>query len=313
MLIQSTNPMAVAPEQRKVRSGFMREDLFVAVHEHFMTETAQVADIVLPATMFLEHDDIYQASGHSTIQFAGKLVEPPAECRSNHEVVSALAGRLGARHPGFEMTARELADATLKASGWPGVDELEKGEHGAFLEMHPDFETGHYLKGFNWPDKKFRFKPDWSTVPSRNEGVVGPVALMPRLPDHWEITEAPDAAHPFRLATSPARAYLNSTFGETRSSNEKHGRPEAMMHPDDLARLGIAAGQRIIVGNGRGEIRVRAKAFAGLRPGVVVIESIPPNAHFEGGEGVNTLTSADQGAPYGGAVFHDTRVWVRAA
>ncbi len=312
MIVQSTNPMAVAPEQRKVRAGFAREDLFVAVHEHFMTETARMADIVLPATMFLEHDDIYQASGHSTIQFGGKLVEAPGECRSNHDVICALARRLGAEHPGFQMSPRELIDATLQASGWCSLAELEQKPHGHDLDVHPDFRSAHYLNGFNWPDKKFRFKPQWTKVPSRNEGVVGPAGEMPSLPDHWEITEQPDAEHPFRLATSPARAYLNSSFGETKSSNEKHGSPEAMMHPDDLARLGIANGQRVVVGNQRGEIRLRAKPFAGLRPGVVVIESIPPNAHFEGGEGVNTLTSADQGAPYGGAVFHDTRVWVRA-
>ena len=97
LLIQSTNPMAVAPELGKVHEGFAREDLFVCVHEQFMTETARMADIVLPATMFLEHDDIYQASGHTRIQIARKIFEPYAECRTNHFVICALASRLGAR------------------------------------------------------------------------------------------------------------------------------------------------------------------------------------------------------------------------
>ena len=84
MLIQNTNPLAVAPDQERVKRGFAREDLFVCVHEQFMTETAAAADIVLPATMFLEHDDVYQGGGHQYIQLGPKLIEPPGECRSNH-------------------------------------------------------------------------------------------------------------------------------------------------------------------------------------------------------------------------------------
>ena len=96
MLIQNTNPVTVAPEQALVRQGFAREDLFVAVHEQFMTETAQMADIVLPATMFMEHDDLYYGGGHQHISVGPKLIEPPGECRSNHEVLQGLAPRLGA-------------------------------------------------------------------------------------------------------------------------------------------------------------------------------------------------------------------------
>ena len=102
MLIQNTNPVSVAPDQTRVKAGFAREDLFVMVHEQFMTETAAMADIVLPATMFLEHDDIYLAGGHQHISLGGKLVEPPGECRSNHEVHCALAERLGAQHVGLQ-------------------------------------------------------------------------------------------------------------------------------------------------------------------------------------------------------------------
>ena len=87
MQIQNTNPMTVAPEQALVRQGFAREDLFVAVHEQFMTETAQMADIVLPATMFMEHDDLYYGGGHQHISVGARLIDPPAECRSNHQVL----------------------------------------------------------------------------------------------------------------------------------------------------------------------------------------------------------------------------------
>ena len=96
MLIQNTNPMTVAPEQALVRQGFAREDLFMAVHEQFMTETAAMADIVLPATMFMEHDDLYYGGGHQHISVGAKLIDPPGECRSNHEVLQGLGRRLNA-------------------------------------------------------------------------------------------------------------------------------------------------------------------------------------------------------------------------
>ncbi len=114
LFIQNTNPVQVAPEQRKVKAGFAREDLFVCVHEQFMTATAKMADVVLPATMFLEHDDVYQGGGHQNILLGPKLIEVPGECRSNHDVIAALAKRVGAEHRGFAMTSREIIDWTLQ-------------------------------------------------------------------------------------------------------------------------------------------------------------------------------------------------------
>jgi anaerobic selenocysteine-containing dehydrogenase len=309
MVIQNTNPLEVAPEQRLVRRGFLRDDLFVAVHEQVMTETAKLADIVLPATMFLEHDDVYQASGHSHIQLGPKLIEPPGECRSNHDVIVGLAKRVGAEHPGFGMSPRELIDWTLKASGHGALAELEAGR---WLDVQPSFAESHYVNGFGWPDGKFRFKAQWTTVPVKNDGAKGRYAEMPVLPDHWNVTENADAMHPFRLVTAPARAYLNSTFNETPTSREKHGRPRALLHPDDLDRLGLADGEAILMGNGRGEIGLWAEAFSGVQSGVVIVEGIAPNSHFKNGEGINTLTGAEQAAPYGGAPFHDNKVWIRA-
>ena len=103
LFIQNTNPMVVAPESGLVHQGFRRDDLFVCVHEQFLTETAAMADIVLPATTFLEHDDIYTAGAHTFLQIGRAVVTPYAECRSNHGVQCALAKRLGAGHPGFDM------------------------------------------------------------------------------------------------------------------------------------------------------------------------------------------------------------------
>ncbi len=310
MLVQNMNPVQVAPEQRLVKRGFAREDLFTCVHEQFMTATAQMADVVLPATMFLEHDDIYQGGGHQYIALGPKLLEPAGECRSNHDVIVGLAKRVGAVHRGFDMTAAEIIDWTLQNSGWGTLDALREKKQ---MDVQPDFATAHYTKGFGYPDGKFRFKPDWPTVPAGRRPDWGIAHTVPPLPDHWDVNEKADAAHPFKLATSPARNYLNSSFNEMPSSRAREGQPRVKMHPDDLAALGLADGQRVRMGNQRGEIRIAVEAFGGVQRGVVIAESIPPNDQFEGGEGLNTLTSATRIAPFGGAAFHDNHVWIKAA
>src|SRR6059058_5411366 len=309
MLIQNTNPMAVAPEQALVREGFAREDLFMAVHEQFMTETAQMADIVLPATMFMEHDDPYYGGGHQHISVGAKLIDPPGECRSNHEVLQDVARRLNATHPGFEMSARELIDATLKKSGHGDIETLERD---LWRDLQPDFRTSHYLDGFAHADGKFHFRADWEHPPVLTAG-MGPWQQMPSLPDHWTIIEEGDEAHPFRLATSPSRSFLNTSFNETPSSIAREGPPSVMMHPADATRLGIADGDAVTLGNMRGQTTLTARLFDGLRRGVLIAESIHPNSAHIGGRGINTLTGATAIAPIGGAAFHDNRVWVKKA
>jgi len=308
LIIQNTNPVSVAPDQNKVKKGFGRDDLFVCVHEQFMTETALMADVVLPATTFLEHDDIYRGGGHQYLILGPKLVEPPGECRNNHEVIRALAKRVGAEHRGFGMSPRELIDQMLQVSKRGTLAELEANR---WLDCQPPFRQSHYLDGFPWPDGKFRFKPDWQNVPFRSPCKSGPIAEMPPLPDHWTAIEQTDEEHPFRLATSPARGFLNSTFNETPTSLEQEHRPTVMIHPDDAHACGIADGDYVLLGNKRGGVRLHAKLFAGVRSGVLIAESIWPNSAFADGCGINTITGADPIAPYGGAAFHDNRVWIR--
>ncbi len=161
LFIQNQNPVTVCPDSNRVRRGFAREDLFVCIHEQFMTETARWADIVLPATMFMEHDDLYQAGGHTHIQIGPKLIDPPGECRSNHEVINALAARLGAQHPGFRMTAWDMIDATLCASGWP------------------DAQT---VLAQRWVDAAQPFEQ--VALPHRLSAAGRPVPLRPRLGAH---------------------------------------------------------------------------------------------------------------------------------
>ncbi len=317
MLVQNTNPANVCPEQRLVHEGLMRDDLFVAVHEQFMTDTAKLADLVLPATMFLEHDDIYRGGGQSHILLGPKLIDGPDTVRSNHFVVEELAKRLGvADRPGFGLTEREHIDRMLRTSGYDGgLAELEEKQ---WLDVQPAFDKAHFLGGFGWADGKFRFRPDWTgmrpgTRPNERMGLLGDYHRLPEFPDHVTLIEEADDAHPFRLATSPARQFLNSTFAETKSSQGREGRPELTMHPDDLDRLDLVDGQRVVVGNARGDVTMPVKASDAVRPGVLVHEGLWPNSAFERGEGINVLTGADAPPPFGGAAFHDTRVWVRAA
>jgi anaerobic selenocysteine-containing dehydrogenase len=303
MLVQNTNPAVVAPESRLVNEGLAREDLFLCVHEQFMTETAAYADIVLPATTFLEHDDVYQAGGHQHIVLGPKVIEPLAEARPNHFVICELAKRLGAEHPGFGMTEAEIIDATLRASGWGALEALREKR---WLDCQPDFDTAHFVNGFPTADGRFHFAPDWAGLGPDHEA-------MPPLPDHFTVIEEADEVHPFRLVAAPAHNYLNTSFTETPTSQAKEGRPQVKLHPDDADRLGLSDGARTRLGNRRGEVVVHAELFDGLQPGVVVVESTWPNHAFEGGVGLNTLIGADPGPPNGGAVFHDTAVWVRPA
>ena len=304
MLVQNTNPAAVAPDSNRVRAGLMRQDLFTCVHEHFMTDTAQLADIVLPATMFLAHDDVYQAGGHSHIQIGAKLVDPPPECRSNHEVLQGLASRLGAIHPGFAMTAMELVDATLQASGWPNAETVLAKQ---WLDVQPDFETSHFLKGFGHPDKKFHFSPDWSRVGPNH-------AAMPNLPDQMATIDAGVGKDPLPPRHRPGppvpQHQLLPRSEESRRREGPPDRPNPSRRRQPPRRL--QTGEKIRLGNARGEVVVHVRIAHGMQPGVVIVESVWPNAAFEGGIGINALTSDDPAPPLGGAVFHDTAIWLRA-
>ena len=136
---------------------------------------------------------------------------------------------------------------------------------------------------------------------------------MPELPDYWDVNEVADDAHAFRLATSPSRSFLNTSFSETKSSKAREGEPSVMIHPDDLATLGLEDGATVTLGNARGQVSLKARGFEGLQRGIVVAEGVWPNSAHHNGLGINNLTSADAIAPFGGAAFHDTKVWIRSS
>lgn len=298
MIIQNTNPAAVAPEQELVLEGFRRDDLFVCVHEQFMTDTARYADVVLPATTFLEHPDLYSSYGHTFLQVAKPVLATYGDCRSNHEVLCALAKRLGAEHRGFTLSAWDVIDETLNASGYPSADALYAMK---WYDAANEEGQVNLREAFPTSDGRFHFYPDWAGLGDQ-EGV------MPAWPQHWSDM---DRRHPFRLVAGPARYFLNSTFTETESSRAREGRPTAQIHPSDGESRGISSGDLVVLGNERGQVRLHAEVSSSVRPGVIVVESVWPSGAFVDGRGINVLTSADRVLPAGGAPFHDTSVWLR--
>lgn len=302
MLVQNTNPAVISPDQNAVRRGLLRDDLFLAVHEQFMTDTAALADIVLPATTFLEHDDLYRGGGQSHILVSAKIIDPPGEARENVFVVNQLAERLGVADtaPGFRLTARELVDGVLRASSLPGFDDMVKQR---WHDAQPDFATAHFLNGFAHPDGRFRFAADWAAL--------GPYGGLPALPDHMPPAAPADAEHPFRLVTAPPRQFLNTSFSETPTGQAKEKRPTIRLHPADAAELGLDDGALARVGNRLGEVTVHSSHFNGVQRGVAVLEGLWPRGAFAAGLGVNALVSAQPIPPIGGAGFHDAAVWVR--
>lgn len=304
MLMQNANSANVAPDSAAVARGLGREDLFVCVHEQFMTATAKYADILLPAAMFLEYDDIYYGLGHTHLTVGARVLDRYEDCRTNHELICALAQRLGAPQPSFRMSAIELLDATLRASGkgtW--AEAAARG----WVDCVEDFQATHFLDSFPSSDGRFHFKPDWKAVGPYHAGLRS-------LPDHLENYERATDDLPFRLVVPPARAFLNTTFTETPGSSAREGEPRALIHEDDAARLGLSGdGAMVRLGNARGEVTLAARAARTTRPGVVIVEGNWPSDAYPDRVGINTLIGADPVPPNGGAAFHDTAVWMRLA
>jgi anaerobic selenocysteine-containing dehydrogenase len=269
-----------------------------------------MADIVLPATTFVEHDDVYQGGGHQHIVLGERVIDPLGEARNNHQVIAGLAKRLDAEHPGFDMTPLEHIDWMLKNSGWGDLGVLRQAR---WIDCQPSFERSHYLDGFNHPDGKYRFSPDWTALTPHGFGPDGAPDAMPGLPDHWNVIEEATEEMPFRMVTAPARNFLNSSFTETPTSIKREGRPTVMINGADADNLGVGDGDVVRLTNDRGTVLIHVDVTGKVKPGVVVVESVWPNHAFIEGIGINALTGADPGAPIGGAVFHDNRIRIEAA
>ena len=303
MLMQNANSATVAPSTGKVLKGLGREDLFLAVQEQFLTPTARQADIVLPATMFVEHDDIYYGLGHTHLTFGPKVVEPRGEARPNSHTVRELGRLLGAKHPSVAMTDLELLDHALSCAGLGSYSTASKP---GWVDRALPFERAHFLNGFPQPDGKFHFKPDWSKVGPGHE-------LMPMMADWSARYERADLRHPYKLVCPPARNFLNSTFSETPTSIAKECGPRVRIHPDAAMREGVEEGSRVRIGNDRGSVVLTATRDDGQQATTLIVEGIWPADAFEEKRAINTLIGDDPVPPNGGAGFHDTAVWLQRA
>ncbi|MEK8053463.1 molybdopterin oxidoreductase family protein [Ideonella sp. DXS22W] len=273
VVVYNSNPVAVAPESAKVAAGFAREDLFTVVLEHFLTDTADHADYVLPATTQLEHWDIHGSYGHSYALLNQPAIAPVGEARPNTEVFRQLAARLGFTEPCFADSDEAICRQAL-----PSLD----------------FEA---LLRDGWvrlPVPELPFADGGFATPGGKARVVVPGLGVPRhVPPHESPASAPDLAarYPLAMISPPARHFLNSTFVNVTSLRSIEGRPLLEIHPDDAAPRGIADGSVVRVFNARGSYRCHAAVSTRARSGVVNGLGIWWRKLGLDGTNVNQLTS----------------------
>jgi len=294
MYVWCSNPAAVAPDQNAVLRGLLREDLFLVVHERFLTDTARCADVVLPATTSLEHADLYHSYGHYTVQRVRPAIPPLAEARSNWEVIRRLAVAMGYDDPLFRMTedqAIELLIEHMSRDWLRDSDRLElvKGEP---VQITPPS------------------RPRWVT-PSGHIELLNARAAEP-LPE-VVATHAEAEPLPLYLVTAPALHTLNSSFQERPDVRERAGGMALKLAPTEASSRGLADGQLVVAANARGEATFVLRVREGVPPGVAVAEGVFWLDHVPGSRNVNALTCqrlTDQG---GGSTFYDNRVEIRPA
>ncbi|MCS6759649.1 MAG: hypothetical protein MO852_12380 [Candidatus Devosia euplotis] len=187
----------------------------------------------------MEHNYYYTRGGRTRVLYGPAVIERPGETRSNHEVINALALRFDLTDPSFHATDREVVVDTFAHSSYPSLETVEKTD---FVDRERSDAVARFADGFVCPDKRFRFAPPTGRAPRPKKGYLWTCdpADMPRFADHWVITEAATPEHLFRLATSPARGFLNSSFNETPGSQKREGMPLVFIHPENAGRLNIA-------------------------------------------------------------------------
>ena len=272
LVVYNSNPVAVAPESAKVVRGFERDDLFTVVLEHFMTDTADLADIVLPATTQLEHLDVHVSYGHTWALLNEPAIEPLGEARPNTRIFRDLAAAMGFRDACFSDS-----DEALAAQALGGGISLEGLRERGWVKLELP-EAPFAAGGFPTPDGRCI--------------VDHPVHGLPdHLPNHESPASTPALAARYPLAMSPpARNFLNSTFVNVKSLRDIEGRPLLEIHADDAAARGIVSGQRVRVFNDRGSHVCHAEVSGRARPGVVHGLGIWWRKLGEDGTNVNELT-----------------------
>jgi anaerobic selenocysteine-containing dehydrogenase len=273
LIVYNSNPVAVAPESPKVVRGFAREDLFTVVLEHFMTDTADHADYVLPATTQLEHLDVHTSYGHTYVMINEPAVAPLGEAKPNTQIFRELASRMGFDEPSFDDDDETLARTAFN----DGIDFDALRAHGWLKLPIADAPFAH--GGFPTADGR-------CIVDAARHGVPDHV------PNHEAAASTPELArrYPLAMISPPARNFLNSSFVNVRSLRDIEGEPVVEIHAGDAGSRGIADGQMVRVFNDRGSYLCRARVSARARAGVVNGLGIWWRKLGAGGSNVNELT-----------------------
>lgn len=302
LVVYNSNPGAIAPNQNRVHAGLRREDLFTVVLEQFQTDTARFADILLPATTFLEHTDLYAAYGHYYLQLARPALPPPGECRPNVDVFRDLAKAMGFQDPCFDDTDDALLRQALD-SPHPFLEgiTLERLEAESSIRVSVSPQGTPYLPhaegGFGTPSGRCEFHPErLKYVPPKESRHGGQAALE---------------SYPLELISAKMERGLNSTFGYREDLNAACG--VASFHPEDAAARSITPGSGVRVFNRRGSVRLTARLDAALKPGIVSIPSVGWPSGAADGQGVNVLTNDALSDLGGGPVFYSCLVQAELA
>jgi anaerobic selenocysteine-containing dehydrogenase len=305
LYVYNSNPAAVAPDQAKVLEGLRREDLFTVVHEQFMTDTCDYADIVLPATTQLEHFDLHKAYGHFYLTVNEPAIRPLHEAKANTEVFRLLAARLGFAEDCFRDSDEEIARQAL-AVEHPALEgitlELLRERGWMKLNLADDFAP-FAGGGFKTPSGKCELY-------SETLAAAGLPGVPEFIPPRESRASAPRLAeqYPLALITPAAHAFLNSSFANLPKQLRQERAPFVEINPRDAAARGIRDGDRVRAFNGRGSCELRAVVTTRAREGVVVSPSVWWNKLSPGRVGVNQLTSQGLTDMGGGATFYDALV-----
>jgi anaerobic selenocysteine-containing dehydrogenase len=310
LFVYNSNPGAVAPEQEKVREGLAREDLFTVVHDLFQTDTADFADLVLPATTTLEHFDIHKAYGHLYLSLNQPAIAPLGECKPNTEVFRLLAQRMGLQNPALQETDEQMArqafrwgDPKLAGISYERL-ECETSVRMSVGAPFTPFANG----GFPTPSGKCELH-----APGL-EG-TGVDALAGYVPPRESPLSNPELARRYPLAfiSPPAHHFLNSTFSAQPVFVRREGDPSLTIHPEDAAARGIVDGHMVKTFNDRGSFLSKARVSDSARRGCVVGLSIWWAKQAPGGRNANAVTSQELTDMGGGATFYDCLVEVAPA
>jgi anaerobic selenocysteine-containing dehydrogenase len=299
-IVYNNNPVAVCPDSEKVIAGFSREDLFTVVMDHFQTDTADYADIVLPATTQLEHYDVHKSYGHLYMLANNPAISPVGESLPNSEVFRRLAARMGFDEPCFRDSDEDICRTALKGVDWGGL----KASGWQRLEV-PERFAPFALGGFPTPSGKCEFHSEWL----EKQGLDP----LPFYNPPAEVSNGASGPYPLAFLSPPARNFLNSSFANLVRFREIEGEPHLDMHPADAQARGIADGDKVRVYNDRGSYTLRARVNGKARPGVVVAPSVWWKKHSPDGRNANNLTSQRTADLGGGATFYDCRVQVARA